>query len=218
MNFTRHVFGCIIRQFCSIKPCRTLYTPPLWKIHQRLSQCIYTQCACMFVRVQFCTNHCPFLDRCPDFTKSNGQQATIWPVVESRLLQQTLAFRCNKALHQGPECIRGPSFISSPIALGLLSKGRLEATLDWKPPAPAVSLSWCPPAQILYWPQILHCCNKQEGCWKEKPPVSVGYFVWFIRSPKTGADSFWADTQRSRSKFLQLYNRIWDILTWHGTE
>lgn len=54
---------------------------------------------------------------------------------------------------------------------------------------------------------IAAACNKQEGCRKKSYEAVYcfgfwGPFLWFKRSPETGADSSWAETWRSRAKFL----------------
>lgn len=91
-----------------------------------------------------------------------------------------LVFQCSKALYQGPECIRGPPFIRSPIALGLLSQRRWEAMLDSKLPPPALSLSQCSPAWILYQLRILFVATSKQSegnkCY-EVVYCSVGAFL-----------------------------------------
>lgn len=65
------------------------------------------------------------------------QYTTAWPHLLVLCGQSVTTADIRFLVQQSPECIPGPSFISSPMALGLLSQRRL----DWKLPAAALSLS-----------------------------------------------------------------------------
>lgn len=72
-------------------------------------------------------------DVCP----ASEQYTTAWPHLLVLCGQSVTTADIRFLVQQSPECIPGPSFISSPMALGLLSQRRL----DWKLPAAALSLS-----------------------------------------------------------------------------
>lgn len=97
-------------------------------------------------------------------------------------------------MQQSPECIPGPSFISSPMALGLLSQRRL----DWncQPQHCLCHSRDSFPARILYR-------NKQSSTGKKyDSPVEFTLFMGLVRNPETEGDSSWADTHQSGAKLL----------------
>lgn len=128
---------------------------------------------------------------------TSEQWLTTWPHLLARCgtvchNSRHWVFWYSKALYPGPECILGPSFIFSPIALGLLSQRRWDATLDWKLPPPAVFLSRCSPAQILYRPQNIillqqaRCVRGKKKGKKEKA-MNLGLFLWCTKHSEYGS-------------------------------
>lgn len=113
-----------------------------------------------------------------------------WPDVDSLSQQHTLGFSVRQSPVSSPWMQARPVFYLQLLSIGITAP-KAMATLDWKLPPPALFLSGCTPAQIIYcltntlynsaatnkWGKYVFDLNKVV---KQEPTISWRSRAWFF--------------------------------------
>lgn len=131
---------------------------------------------------------------CPDLLACCGDPVTTADI--GFLVQQSPVSR--------PWMYRRPLFYLWPHSVGITVPKEMEGNTGQKTATPSSVF-----VMVHSGPDPLPAPNiillQQARLVQKKPWRRLLFswlFLWIIRSPETGADSSWADTQRSRTKFL----------------